>query len=157
MNQRLVKLAASFVYVGFFPFAPGTLGSLGGCALMWFLSGKLQWILAVLIVIGFLICKQSQEFFASKDPQSFVLDEVCGCGLALIGLPKNPALFLMAFILFRAFDIIKPWPISKIQDSKHPHSIMWDDILAGIFANGVIQFFIHSGFISPNFFCCRAA
>lgn len=137
--KNLTKITASFFGVGFAPIAPGTWGSAAGALLAW-LSGDwlIYWALG-LSALGLRICRQAQVVFGTKDPKAFVLDEVCGMMLSVLWLPKNVSLYFWAFILFRIFDIWKPWPISKIQDSKYPTSIMWDDLVAGVFANLILQ------------------
>lgn len=72
------------------------------------------------------------------DPGEIVIDEVAGMWLALLFLPKSILLFSLAFILFRIFDITKPWIIGKIQSLHGGFGIMLDDILAGILARLIL-------------------
>ncbi len=154
-----VKAAASFFYVGYLPFAPGTFGSLAGLLIAWYFYGAIPYLTLVLCVVGFAICKSATIVFSSKprvssrgtsaeavdglvasrDPTPFVLDEVCGMMLSVLWLPKTPAVFLVAFILFRLLDTLKPWPISRIQKNANPLSIVWDDLAAGALVNLILQ------------------
>ena len=138
-KKFLVRIVAAFLGVGFLPLVPATWASALAAALAWYLPGNLLgWILG-LTAAGLWACRPSQSIFNSKDPKPFVMDEVCGMMLSVLWLPKNGLLFLAAFVLFRILDVWKPWPISRIQDSRHPWSIMGDDLLAGLFANLILR------------------
>ena len=134
-----VKLLASFFYVGYLPWAPGTWGSLTALPMAWFLNENLVWIVLSLAAVGLLICKPAEKAFGVKDPSRFVLDEVAGMAISVLWLPKTIFVYVVAFILFRVLDIWKPGPIGWIQNSKTPSSIMWDDLLAGAVVNIVLQ------------------
>ncbi len=139
MKKGLVKSLATFFGIGYLPLMAGTWASLAALPLAWFFHETLLWQVLVFSLIGLAICKPAEEAFQKKDPGAFVLDEVAGMQLSLLALPKNGYIFSAAFILFRLFDIWKPGPIGRIQASKNPMSIMWDDILAGLFANILLQ------------------
>src|SRR3989338_4383444 len=126
-----VKALASFFYVGYLPWAPGSFGSLAGLLIAWYFYGALPYLTIAFCLLGFILCKPATAVFSSKDPAPFVLDEVCGMMLGVLWLPKTPVVFLAGFILFRLFDILKPWPISRIQKNPNPSSIMLDDLAAG--------------------------
>ena len=68
-----------------------------------------------------------------------MLDEVCGMMATVLWLPKTLPVFIAAFLLFRLLDIWKPWPISWLQDQKHPFSIMHDDLAAGLLGNLILR------------------
>ena len=93
-------------------------------------------------MLGFLVCRPSQAVFHSKDPSSFVMDEVCGMMLSVLWLPKSLLWYAVAFGLFRLLDVTKPWPIRVIQRSSHPFMIMADDLLAGVFTNLILRLLI---------------
>ena len=135
----MVTLIAAFLGVGFIPWWPATWASAIAAVLAWFANDTLVYWTVGLTLAGFWACRPSQEVFNSKDPKQFVMDEVCGMMLSVWWLPKNTTVYLAAFILFRILDAWKPWPISKIQDSKHPSSIVWDDLAAGVGANLILQ------------------
>ena len=143
MPKRWVKILSSFFYIGYAPWMPGTLGSLAGLFIFWLCPFKSQVpVLLIFSGIGFYLCRPAVEAFASKDPKAFVTDEVCGMMLGVLWLPKSFFLFLAAFILFRLFDALKPWPISKIDEGEHPSLILWDDLAAGAFTNIVLRIFV---------------
>lgn len=131
MNDRFVKIAATFFGVGYAPWAPGTAGSLAGLVIAWF-SGPYVWaVFLALALLALAVSRRAAVLFASRDPGVFVLDEVCGVMVPVLLLPKNLLLYAMAFAVFRFFDIVKPWPIARIQRSAHPWAIVWDDLAAG--------------------------
>ncbi len=138
----LVKIIASFLYVGYLPIAPGTFGSLAGLLIAWFFTEWNLYFFIFLSSLGFLVCKVSTKIFDSKDPSYFVMDEVCGMMLSLLWIPRIPVLFAAGFVLFRLADTLKPWPISLIQKSQRPSSIMEDDLAAGLFVNLLLQIVI---------------
>ena len=115
------------------------MGSLAGLAIAWYLNKPLLTEFIFLSFIGFLICEPAVRVYGRKDPQVFVLDEVCGMILSVLWIPLNPALYLIGFILFRIFDSVKPWPISVIQRSASAYAIMWDDLAAGLAVNICLQ------------------
>ena len=79
---------------------------------------------------------------AKKDPSEAVIDEVVGMGISLLFVPKSIALYIVAFLLFRFFDITKIYPIKKFEKLPGGWGIMLDDVVAGIFSLGVLQGFI---------------
>jgi phosphatidylglycerophosphatase A len=131
---------ASVGGVGRSPVAPGTCGSLVALPLAWlivWLAGD-KWLLGAVFVVFFvgwacstLVSKQMAE----HDPQEIVIDEVVGQWIALLFVPLNWHWFIVSFVLFRAFDIIKPWPINEAERRfQGGFGIMIDDVLAGLFA-----------------------
>ncbi len=137
--DRVIRAIASFAYVGYFPIASATLASAVTAILAWYFPWPLVIPIMALSLSGFLICKPAQNAFGAADPQAFVLDEVCGMLLSVLWLPKILWIYGLAFLLFRFFDVLKPWPIRLIQESKSPSSILWDDLLAGTFTNIILQ------------------
>ena len=121
---------------------PGTWASLAALPSAWFFHDALIWQTLFLSLIGLAICKPAEEAFQAKDPGAFVLDEVAGMMVSLVWLPRNWMIFSAAFLLFRILDVLKPGPIRKIQNSKTPTSIMWDDLLAGAFVNIFLQIIV---------------
>jgi phosphatidylglycerophosphatase A len=120
--------------------APGTFGTLAAIPLVIFLSiyTPLYGYLALCILFSFAgiwICGHTAKDMQVHDDSSIVWDEVVGMMITMIAVPLNWQNLLVGFILFRIFDIAKPWPISYLD--KHVHGgfgIMADDVLAGIFA-----------------------
>jgi phosphatidylglycerophosphatase A len=84
----------------------------------------------------------------SKDPQIVVIDEVAGQLIALIAIPLAWKTFLAGFILFRAFDIIKPPPVRQLEQLPEGTGIVLDDVAAGIFALVGMHLLLHFGLLS---------
>ena len=152
-KQKAIIFLATGGWIGFSPVAPGTFGSLAAlpiCLLIsWMRIGPALIVVVALIVFSTWIAHAAEKLEAQKDPSQVVLDEICGMAVALFALPFTPFFILGGFALFRVFDILKPFPIRWV-DKKVPGGlgIMLDDIIAGIFANGVIRLGIYL-FIVP--------
>lgn len=136
--KTLCRLLCNCFTLGELP-AGGTWGSVLGLALAWNFAQQSLVLFAALCFLGYVLTLEAEKIFLSKDPAAFVLDEVCGMMLAVLWLPKTWPVYAAAFILFRIFDIKKPWPISALDKMKHPFSIMNDDIAAGLFVNLILQ------------------
>ena len=122
---------------GLAPWAPGTLGSALGLAAWWWLLADLPAVgrLAAVAaggVFGFAVIRQAVKRHRLGDEPAIVLDEVIGCWVALLMAPKALAPALVGFALFRAADIVKPWPVSWADAKvKGAAGILLDDVLAG--------------------------
>ncbi len=135
-------LIATGLGTGYSPIAPGTAGSLLSAVIIYYFSPVNPWLLMVLIGLFFLAGVYSGNLVEKKhghDPQIVVLDEMVGMAISLLFLPKNWILFVIAFILFRIFDIAKPPPVQQSQKLKGGWGIMLDDVLAGSYALLIIQ------------------
>lgn len=147
----MTRLIATFFYVGRLPQAPGTWGSLAAlpCAVLLHALGGFSFLfLATLLVffIGWWATAQETKGSEDHDPSEIVIDEVAGQWVALFTLSGGlwwmgidllilpwPGL-LAGFILFRLFDIFKPFPVSWADNQHTPFGVMFDDILAGLMA-----------------------
>lgn len=124
---------------GLAPFAPGTVGSLLGVLLAWLLAGAalgLQVAVgAILVACGFLLCGAAARRLGVRDHSGIVLDEIAAMYLVLLFAQPSILLWMFAFLLFRLFDIWKPWPIRDL-DHRLPGSagIMLDDLAAAAYA-----------------------
>ncbi len=133
-------MIATVFGVGYAPVMPGTFGSAIGAAIAWCGSGTVFCAaLALSTVAGLAVCAPSRRALHADDPSPFVMDEVAGMLVSLVGVPHSWKAYLAAFVLFRALDTLKPWPISRIQASRNPLSIMGDDLLAGVFTAVAVQ------------------
>ncbi len=158
-TPRLALLIASAFGLGYLPKAPGTWGSLGGVALAYFLHGQetldfafhtTYFVLAYthlwMLIVGFIsllgvwAAGRVARYLATPDPQIVVIDEVSGqlltltLGGALFSGAVNWKYFLLGFILFRVFDIVKPFPANRAESLPGGLGIMADDWVAGIYA-----------------------
>jgi phosphatidylglycerophosphatase A len=142
--RKVILFLASGGGAGYLPGVPGTWGSLVGLLLFWALKRLAPWpLLATVAAVSFLsfwIAGMAEALIGSKDPQVIVIDEVAGMLVSLVFLPFSWKIALAAFLLFRLFDIWKPFPARLIQE-KLPGGwgIVGDDLMAGIYANLVLQ------------------
>ena len=139
-----VLLLATGFGSGLLPKAPGTFGTLVAIPLYVMISGfgmATYWVTFMsLFLIGLLICKKASEVLNVHDHPSIVWDEIVGYLITMYSLPQNWTLVIAGFILFRIFDILKPWPIRMIDKTvKGGLGIMLDDVIAGAAANIVLQ------------------
>jgi len=134
---------------GKFPVAPGTAGSVVGLLLFvltaW-LSGPLGcWIGFVVVTIaGFMTADGAAKRLGKKDPGPVVIDEIAGQFLALLALPLSLPMAIAGFALFRLFDITKPPPARQLERLPGAAGIMCDDLVAGLFANIVLQILVRA-------------
>jgi len=138
------RFVATFFYLGKLPFAPGSWGSLGAL-LLWILlpvtfSVHLS-VIVILFILGVYSSDKMAKYMDDHDPSEVVIDEVVGMGISLFMLPHSLGLYLLAFILFRIFDILKPSFIYSIQNFPGGWGIMFDDVLAGIFTFTLVNGF----------------
>ena len=136
------RFAATFFYLGKLPFAPGSWGSLGAL-LLWVLlpvtfSVHLS-VIIILFVLGVYSSNKMAKYLNDDDPSEVVIDEVVGMGISLFMLPHSFGLYLLAFILFRIFDIYKPLFIYRIQTLSGGWGIMLDDVIAGLFTFALVN------------------
>jgi phosphatidylglycerophosphatase A len=99
------------------------------------------------IVMGIPAATRVSRATKVKDPQFVVIDEVAGQLIALIAVPLSWKTFLASFILFRAFDIVKPPPVRQLEKLPEGAGIMLDDVAAGIYALAVVQLLLHFGLL----------
>ncbi len=141
---RVALAIASAGYSGFFPIAPGTVGSAVGVAL-WAAaraSGAglvTEFVLAAaLLVIGAWAATLAEAELGTTDPGPVVIDEVMGMWVTLIAVPFTWPAALAGFLLFRVFDIVKPPPARQLERMHGGWGIMLDDLAAGVFAWAVL-------------------
>jgi len=144
--MRFVALAlATSGGVGYIPFAPGTFGSLAGLLLWWLLPGSLSVQLTVIVVIfivGSWSGSEAERHFASTDPGPVVIDEVLGMLVTLLLNPVGWGGAILGFLLFRASDIIKPYPANKLEQLHGGVGVMADDLMAAIYANLALRIIV---------------
>ena len=138
---------ATGCYSGYLPKAPGTWGSLVGL-LLFFLLHTLSLeiylaVLAGLFLIGTFAAGEAEKIVDHKDPGLVVIDEIVGMLITMIAIPATPLAMGLGFILFRIFDIWKPFPVNFIDQRFHGGlGIMLDDVMAGIYSLIILQLVI---------------
>jgi len=133
------------------PLVPGTWGSLLGLLLIWFFVPVNWWAVLIwlpILIIGAVVSTKAEKDLG-HDARPIVIDEIMGMGLALLLVPKRIVYYVIAFVLFRLFDIVKPFPARKAEKLPFGWGVMADDLVAGVYANVVMQILIrltHGGF-----------
>jgi len=140
----LSRIIATIFHCGYLPLAPGTWASaialLAGWYLLPHIDNSTFFIsLVILFFAGVLSSRLISEEDNDEDPSYVVIDEWVGMWIPLIGIPHNWEWWAAGFVLFRIFDIIKPFPIGKLEKLKGGWGIMLDDVLAGVYALVLIQ------------------
>lgn len=140
--NQIVKIISTFFYVGYLPFIPGTFASLSGVFLFYLIKGRICAhiiFIIVLMTLGFLLTGKAEEIFKRKDANCIVIDEVTGMLLSFLFIPCEIRLVIVAFVIFRLLDTLKPYPAGLLQSLKGGLGIMGDDIVAGIYTNIILQ------------------
>ena len=128
---------------GFAPVAPGTFGTLGAVPLAWAVSrlglaGQLA-VIAAVIGLGIYSAGKAAAYWRVADASPIVIDEVAGYLVTMLLVPFTPFTALLGFALFRACDVLKPWPASVFDRMKNAPAVILDDIAAGVWAWGLLQ------------------
>ena len=137
---------------GLSPKAPGTMGTLAAIPLWWLLAQLplTSYLIVVLIaaVVGITICGRAADQMGVHDHGGIVWDEFVGFWIAMAALPITWQSVILGFVLFRLFDILKPWPISWLDKKvSGGFGIMIDDVIAGLAAAAVIYILNYLGYI----------
>jgi phosphatidylglycerophosphatase A len=147
-HERAVLCVATGFFIGNLPFAPGTFGSLIGLPICFLLS-RLDILKALICIMVFIlfamgIASAAEKIIKQRDPGQIVIDEIAGLMVTLAGLPFSMKTALAGFIIFRVFDILKPFPIRMLDRSVGGGSgIVLDDVMAGIYGNLIIRLGIY--------------
>jgi len=133
-GDRLCEWFVTCSYTGYLPFAPGTWASLLSAGILYFVPWfNRPAVIALLVLAGLFAVERSRG--EERDPDYIVIDELIGLLVATTGHDLDKWNIVKAFILFRAFDILKPYPIRKVERLPGACGIIADDVLAGIYAS----------------------
>lgn len=141
---RFAVFVATFAYSGYFPFAPGTVGSAAGLLvylIVWW-SGSLAveaGLILVLFAAGVWAGTTAERYFGGIDPGPIVIDEVVGMLITLAFVPVGLSGAAAGFVLFRIFDVIKPFPAGRLERLHGGLGVMADDAMAAIYANAALR------------------
>lgn len=147
MLDKFVTFIATGGYAGFFPIAPGTVGTLVGllfCLLFSNFSLPIYLLSTItLFFFGAWAADRAEITFARKDSPKIVIDEVVGYLTTMVLIPFTFGTALGGFLFFRLFDIIKPPPARKIdRQMKGGFAVILDDAVAGVYANLSLHLFL---------------
>lgn len=137
---RLAVFIATAAYSGYFPIAPGTVGSAVGLLfylLVWWAGSPIVEVglIAALFAAGVWAGTTAERFFGGIDPGPVVIDEVVGMLITLAFVPPSWGAAIAGFFLFRIFDIVKPPPARALERLHGGLGVMADDAMAAIYAN----------------------
>ena len=137
---RLAVFIATAGYCGYFPFAPGTVGSAAGLVvylLVWWSHSAMVEVglIAVLFALGVWAGTTAEQYFGGIDPGPVVIDEVVGMLITLAFIPVGWSGALTGFLLFRVFDVFKPYPAGRFERLHGGLGVMADDAMAAVYAN----------------------
>jgi phosphatidylglycerophosphatase A len=150
---RLAVVVCTFGYIGYFPVAPGTAGSVAGLVLY----GLLRWlqappaveaaVIALLFGVGVWSGTHAERYFGSTDPGPGVIDEVVGMLITLFMLPATWGIVIAGFFVFRVLDVVKPFPARRFESFHGGMGMMADDVMSALYANVAMRILL---WIAPN-------
>jgi phosphatidylglycerophosphatase A len=137
---RAAVFVATAGYCGYFPFAPGTVGSAAGLVvytLIWWAGSPIieAGAIAALFAAGVWAGTTAERYFGGIDPGPVVIDEVVGMLITLAFVPVGWSGAAAGFFLFRLFDVVKPWPARSLERLHGGLGVMADDAMAAVYAN----------------------
>jgi phosphatidylglycerophosphatase A len=142
--NRLALFVATGGYVGYVPIAPGTFGSALGLGLLWGMrtvgDGRLEVLVIVLVLaLGVWSSTVAERHAGRTDPGIVVIDEVAGMLMTMMLIPLTAISAVAGFLVFRALDILKPWPARRLEGLPGGFGIMADDAMAAVYGNLVMH------------------
>lgn len=148
-SGKIALVLSTWFGTGLLPVAPGTFGTLATVPVVLGLSCLGIWysVFALITITGIAVWSSnlSRQLLGRNDPSEVVIDEVAGFLVTMFLVPRAWLPLCSGFILFRFFDILKPYPIKKVERLKGGYGIVMDDMLAGLYAHlgvRIILFFI---------------
>jgi len=138
--KKLILFLATGLGSGYSPIMPGTVGSLVATIIIWAYP-LTWWQIGLLTLLGIYICGQGEKLLGETDPGKIVFDEFCGMFVAAWQLESLP-LIIAAFLLFRLFDITKPFLINRLQAWPGGWGVMADDLAAGFLARIIVAAYL---------------
>jgi phosphatidylglycerophosphatase A len=145
VTTRLAIFICTFGYIGYFPIAPGTVGSMAGLAvyagLRWLDVGPLAEaaVIVTLFVVGTWSGTHAERYFGGTDPGPGVIDEVVGMLITLYLLPPTVVIALVGFFVFRVLDVVKPFPANRFERLHGGLGMMADDAMSAIYSNALLH------------------
>ena len=141
-SEKIIKLLAAGFGSGLTPFAPGTIGTLVGipiCLVCLPLTWPLRFLFVIVLsALAIFISGRAEIIYQKKDDQRIVIDEIAGFQVAMLPVAITGLHLCVAFVLFRIFDIWKPFPIRNLQQLPGGWGVVIDDVAVGIYA-GVVM------------------
>ncbi len=154
-KDKIILLFTSVFYTGHVPFASGTVATLIGGVPLYIALSRLEpamylVVLIILCLLSIYLSHCAEVILQEKDSSKIVIDEVIGYLVALVYLPVSWKIMVIAFVLFRVFDISKLFPVNLVERKVSGGAgIVLDDVAAGLYANAIVQLTIR---IFPDFY-----
>ncbi len=137
----MLQLLATGFFIGRLGIAPGTLGTLIGIPILYLVSFNLWTILAtagVLFALGLIASNEIIRITGEKDPDEVVIDEIVGYLMCFVFIEPTLKNYILAFLLFRFIDIVKPFPVNLFERIPGAYGVMMDDLVAGIMTSFIL-------------------
>lgn len=154
LQSALTRVLATAGGAGYSPVAPGTAGTLAGCLVLYVLQpdfSSIGFLFATAAVygVGVVVSSWAERLWQRSDPGHVCVDELAGLMLTVAFVPARDVTLLLAaaFLIFRLFDIVKPPPTRAAERARSGWGIMNDDMVAGLYANLVLQAISRLGWI----------
>lgn len=135
-SDRVAMFIATVGGAGLAPVAPGTVGSVVAALLLWLIPFSRLGLLAFLVAVtaaGIWAAPRAERLLGAKDPGAIVIDEVAGLTLALLAAPRTLPVVVVALLLFRIFDVVKPFPARAAERLAGGPGVVMDDLVAGLY------------------------
>ncbi|MEN6508757.1 MAG: phosphatidylglycerophosphatase A [Smithella sp.] len=148
-KDQVIQVLATGFGAGLSPVAPGTVGTLVGLVICLF-SYPLAWPLRLLYVVAIsavsvYVAGQAEKLYGKTDDQRIVIDEIAGLQVTMLPVAITGLHLLLAFVLFRIFDIWKPFPLNRFQKFPGGWGVVADDLGAGVYGGLVLFLFTLTG------------
>lgn len=146
--DKLIILFTSGCYLGYSPIVSGTVGTLGGVVLYLLLGRYAQVpsyaiITAAIFLLGILASTKAEAIHGKKDSGKIVIDEIVGFMVTMLAIPMSWKYVAAGFFIFRLLDVIKPFPIRRLESFDGGFGVMADDFIAGIYGNLIMHGLIY--------------
>jgi phosphatidylglycerophosphatase A len=152
--RRLAVFVCSFGYIGFFPIAPGTVGSAAGVLVYLAARNVAVPYLELMLIVAFAVAgtvltRPCEEDLRCVDPGPIVIDEVMGMLITLFMIPVGWGGVLLGFLLFRLLDVTKPFPARQLEKLHGGFGVMADDAMAAVYAHLLLRgaFYLAPGWL----------
>jgi len=150
-SEKIIKILATGFGSGLSPFAPGTMGTLVGipvCLVCLPITLPERFVVVIVLsALSIFISGRAEIIYSKKDDQRIVIDEIAGFQVAMLPVAITGWHLCVAFVLFRIFDIWKPFPIRNLQNLPGGWGVVIDDIAAGIYAGVIMLALNYAGII----------
>ena len=145
--RAIILFISQGAYAGKLPVAPGTAGTVVGVFLYLGIRGlppvHYAAVCILVILVGMWAAGHAEIILGRTDSPSIVIDEIVGFLTAMFMVPSGLLFTISGFVIFRVFDIMKPWPLKRLQELHGGPGVMLDDVGAGIYTNVLLQLAVH--------------